>query len=57
MAKDLMDAIEQLRQPLCSARDGQITMETITAIYQSAGLGAPVRFPLAGRYMPVVTPR
>jgi hypothetical protein len=52
-----MDAIEQLRQPLCSARDGQITMETITAIYQSAGLGAPVRFPLAGRYMPVVTPQ
>ena len=54
MAKDLMQAIEQGRQPLCNARDGQITMEMIAAIYQSANSGAVVRFPLADRSMPVV---
>ncbi len=54
MAKDLMDAVEQHRQPLCSARDGQITMEMIAAIYQSANTGAAVKFPLANRSMPVV---
>jgi len=54
MAKDLMDAVEQHRQPMCSARDGQITMEMIAAIYQSATSGVPVKFPLADRSMPVV---
>ena len=54
MAKDLMQAIEQHRRPLCSARDGQITMEMIAAIYQSANSGSVVRFPLADRSMPVV---
>ena len=57
MAKDLMDAVEQHRQPLCSARDGQVTMEMIAAMYQSAALGASVRFPLVDRSMPVVTPQ
>ena len=57
MAKDQMDAIEHGRKPLCAARDGLITMEMIAAIYQSAALGARVKFPLVDRFMPVVMPQ
>lgn len=43
---DLIDAIEVDREPLCSARDGRATVEMILAVFESARLGKPVRFPL-----------
>jgi predicted dehydrogenase len=42
---DLIDSIEENREPLCSARDGRATIEMILAAFESARLGAPVRFP------------
>ncbi len=43
--RDLIDAIEENREPLCSARDGRATIEMILAAFESERLGAPVRLP------------
>jgi predicted dehydrogenase len=53
MAADLIEAIEQNRPPVCSARDGRWTIEMVTGIYQSALNGKPVAFPLIDRRSPL----
>ena len=53
MAADLLDAIEQKREPICSARDGRWTIEMITGIYQSSLSGKQVSFPLVDRRSPL----
>lgn len=46
-ALDLIASIEENRQPLCSAVDGRLTVEMITAVLAShAAKGASVTFPL-----------
>lgn len=49
MARDLLDAIEQDREPVCSARDGRWTIEMVAGIYQSHYAGARLPFPLVKR--------
>lgn len=47
-ALDLIASIEENRQPLCSAADGRLTVEMITAVLAShAAKGASVTFPLS----------
>jgi hypothetical protein len=53
MVGDLQEAIEQDREPACSARDGRWTIEMVTGIYQSQVSGARVEFPLAKRSHPL----
>ena len=53
MARDLMEAVEQGREPACGARDGLWTIEMVMAVYQSHKLRAPVRFPLTARKHPL----
>lgn len=43
---DMIDAIENDRQPLINAYDGKKALEMILAIYKSAAEGKPVQFPL-----------
>lgn len=55
-ALDLIAAIEQNRAPLCSAMDGRLTVEMITAVFAShVQKGAQVRFPLAEKEHPFTT--
>ena len=49
MAADLLCAIEQHREPVCSARDGRWAIEMATGIYQSSLGGQRVSFPLTDR--------
>ena len=49
MALDLLDAIEQDREPLCGARDGRWTVEMVAGVYQSQFARRPVDFPLTNR--------
>ena len=45
--RDLIAAIREDRQPLCSAHDGRVTVEMITAVFESHRLnGQRVMFPL-----------
>ena len=44
--EDFVAAVEQDREPLVSGKDGRLTMEFITAVYQSAFLGCRVNFPM-----------
>ncbi len=53
MVRDLIDAIERDRKPLCSEEDGRWTIEMILGVYQSQKAGRPVRFPLAQRRHPL----
>jgi predicted dehydrogenase len=53
MAADLLDAIEQKREPICSARDGLWTVEMVTGIYQSSFSGKQISFPLVDRRSPL----
>jgi len=43
---DLIDAIEQNREPLCSAQEARSTIEMIVAVFESQRTGGPVSFPL-----------
>lgn len=43
---DLFAAIEEERQPLCSASDGRATIEMILSVFESQRTGGPVAFPL-----------
>jgi len=52
MALDLLQAIEQNRDPVCSARDGLWTIEMIAAIYRAQFSRARVSFPLQDRRDP-----
>lgn len=53
-AEDLLEAMEQKREPLCSAAEGRTTVEMITAVFAShiAG-GARVNLPLTSRENPL----
>ncbi len=53
MVEDLLQAIEEDRDPVVSARDGRWTIEMILSIYQSQKAGAPVTFPLTDRRHPL----
>lgn len=44
---DIINAIEQDRQPYVTAMDGKRALELVLAIYKSAADGKPVKFPLA----------
>ncbi|MSR59224.1 MAG: Gfo/Idh/MocA family oxidoreductase [Planctomycetaceae bacterium] len=50
---DLISAIENDRQPLCSASDGRTTIEMIAGAFESHRLGKPVSFPLENRKHPL----
>lgn len=53
-ARDLIAAIEQNRQPLCSATDGRVTVEMITAVLAShIRNGERVTFPIESRDNPL----
>ena len=53
MVRDLLEAIEQKRDPVCSARDGRWTVEMALGVYQSQNNGARVEFPLRDRRHPL----
>jgi predicted dehydrogenase len=50
---DLMEAIEQDREPLGSLRDGRAALEMILAVYESHKLDRPVDLPLKNRRHPL----
>lgn len=43
---DLLEAVENGREPRCSAADGRATVEMILAAFESARVGSPVDLPL-----------
>lgn len=51
--RDLLDAIEKNRQPLCNAYEGRATVEMIMAIFESQRQGRPVSLPLQVRTHPL----
>lgn len=51
--KDLIRAIEDDRDPECSAEEGRVTIEMISAVFESHRLGQPVTFPLKQRENPL----
>jgi predicted dehydrogenase len=54
MVRDLLDAIESGREPVCNHRDGRWTIEMTMAVYQSHfAAGARVTFPLKDRAHPL----
>jgi predicted dehydrogenase len=53
IVKDLIEAIEQDRQPLGSIYDGRAALEMILAVYESHRLKRAVDFPLVNRQHPL----
>jgi predicted dehydrogenase len=53
VVKDLIEAIEQDRQPLGGMYDGRAALEMILAIYESHRLQGPVELPLKNRRHPL----
>ena len=53
IARDLIAAIEEDRQPLGSMYDGRAALEMILAVYESHRLRAPVDLPLRERRHPL----
>jgi predicted dehydrogenase len=51
--KDLLEAIEEDRQPECSVYEGRGAIEMIVAVYESHRLGGMARLPLANRQNPL----
>lgn len=51
--RDLIEAIEQDRQPLCGLDDAMGITEMILAAFESERLGTPVAIPLASRQHPL----
>ena len=45
--RDMIDAIEHDREPVCSGIEGRKALELVLGIYESAATGKPVRFPLS----------
>ena len=45
--RDMIDAIEHDRAPVCSGIEGRKALELVLGIYESAASGKPVRFPLS----------
>ena len=53
-ALDLIDAMRENREPLCSARDGRVILEMIAGVFESHRLGgARVTLPLPERGNPL----
>jgi hypothetical protein len=53
-ARDLIAAMKEDRQPLCSAADGRVTVEMICAVFESHRLnGQRVAWPLTSRGNPL----
>jgi hypothetical protein len=50
---DLLDAIEQNREPKCGVTDARASMEMILAVFESHRLGGPVKMPLENRKHPL----
>lgn len=50
---DLLEAIEQQREPLCGAEAGRGIVEMIVAVFESQRQGAPVMLPLENRQHPL----
>ena len=46
--RDMIEAIENDREPICSGYEGRRALELVLGIYESAAAGKPVRFPLQG---------
>lgn len=53
IARDLMEAIEQERQPRGSILDGRAALEMIMAVYESQRVGRAVEIPLKNRRQPL----
>lgn len=53
VATDLLQAIEDNRQPLCSVYDARAAVEMIVAAFESQRVGGPVTLPLASRVNPL----
>jgi predicted dehydrogenase len=53
VATDLLRAIEEDRQPLCSVYEARSAIEMIVAAFESQRIGGPVRFPLVTRTNPL----
>ena len=53
MVEDLLQAMEQDRQPACSVYDGRWSIEMIVSIYESQRTGARVELPLKDRRHPL----
>ncbi|QDU26479.1 putative oxidoreductase YvaA [Anatilimnocola aggregata] len=51
--QDLIEAIENDRQPECSMYEGRTTIEMICAVFESHRTGGPVKMPLATRVNPL----
>lgn len=51
--KDLLDAIENERQPLCNMYEARQGIEMIAAVFESQRVGKPVPFPLETRENPL----
>jgi predicted dehydrogenase len=51
--KDLIEAIENDRQPECSMYEGRTTVEMISAVFESHRTGGPVTMPLQTRVNPL----
>jgi predicted dehydrogenase len=50
---DLIEAVEEDRQPLASIRDARVSTEMIVAAFESQRIGGPVTFPLENRQNPL----
>lgn len=50
---DLLDAIEQNREPKCGVLDARATVEMISAVFESHRVGGPVKMPLVNRKHPL----
>lgn len=50
---DLLDAIEQNREPKCGVADARATVEMISAVFESHRVGGPVKMPLENRKHPL----
>ena len=46
--RDMIEAVETGREPICSGAEGRAALELVLGIYASAAAGRPVRFPLEG---------
>jgi predicted dehydrogenase len=53
VVRDLMEAIENDREPKCNLYEGRGALEMILAVYESHRLGRPVEMPLQNRQHPL----
>jgi len=54
--RDLLDAIENNREPLCSAQDSRAVTEMALSVFESHRQGKPVSLPLKSRVHPLTMP-